>query len=242
MHLHPAATIPLVFLASSLFILPAATAQQAVPSNLIHTHAMAHARLANTVADATVGITEDGPTVAAVSKTLGERSQKLLTYLRAQHAERLVTNQVSVEPKTHTVKGGPDVIVGYTGRISVSFRTTADKASQLTTDALANGANTLDQVSFSPAEEETETARKNLAIEATRSALAQAEAVAKAVGGHVTAVRDIAVDPEGSFFRPMAMARQTMAAMKAQAGPPIATEAGDQEVSVIVNLDAVLAQ
>ena len=234
----------IVIFSSSTCAALAAAAQQGTctPTNLIHTHAIAHTRLANTVADAMVGISADGTTVAGVSKELGDRSQKLMAYLRSQHAERLATNQVSVEPKTHTVKGGPDVIVGYSGRISISFRTTAEKASELISRALANGANTLDQVSFSPTEAETEAARNNLAIEATKSALAQADAVAKAASGHVAGVRDIAVDPGGSFVRPMAvMQRMTDFAASAKAAP-IATEAGDEEVSVTVNVDAVLAQ
>ena len=212
-----------------------------VPLSLIHTHATAHTRLPNTVADVSVSIQTDGPTVAVVSKALGEKSQQLLTYLRAQHADRLATEQVSVDPKTHTPKGGPDQIVGYSGRTNITFRAPVDKVSQLITDALAHGANTLESVNFQPREEEAEAARRELATEATKTALAQAEAVAKAAGTHVASIHEITVDPNGTMvYRPMPMAVRALSDMKQAA--PIATESGEQEISITVNLDANIAQ
>jgi uncharacterized protein YggE len=212
------------------------------PLSLIHTHAVAHTRLPNTVADGVVGITADGATVAVVSKALSERSQKLMGFLRGQHAERLSTDQISVNPKMHTPKGGPDVIVGYTGSINVRFRTTVEKSADLISGALANGANTLEQVSFSPREEEIETARKTLAVEATKTAMDQAKAVAEAAGERVVSVHDLVVDPDGSTLRPMPMMQRSMAfAMDAKVAAPVAVEAGDQEVNITVNVDANIA-
>lgn len=220
----------------------AQTEAKSAQLSLIHTHATSHTRLPNTVADISVSIQTDGPSVAVVSKTLSEKSQQLLTYLRGQHADRLATEQVSVDPKMHTPKGGPDEIVGYSGRMNVTFRAPVDKVSDLITDALAHGANTLESVNFQPREEEAEAARRELATEATKTALAQAEAVAKAVGIRVTSIHQITVDPNGSFApRPMMMsARAFSPQLKAEA--PIATEAGDQEVSITVDLDANIAQ
>ena len=230
---------------AAVFSLPSVAQQAACPpSNLIHTHAVAHTRLPNTVADGVVGITTDGATVAAVSKALGERSQKLMGFLRGQHAERLSTDQISFDPKTHTVKGGPDVIVGYSGQVNVRFRTTVDKVSDLISGALANGANTLEQVNFSPREEEIETARRSLAVEATQTAMAQAKAVATAAGEHIASVHDIVVDPDGSTLRVMPMMERKAAfmPMAQSAVPQVATEAGDQEVSITVNIDVNIAQ
>ncbi len=211
------------------------------PASLIHTHAMAHIRLPNTVADGSVGISADASSVAAVTRELGLRSQKMMAFLRDHHGERLATQQISVEPKTHTVKGGPDQIVGYSGRMSVSFRTSVDAVSDLVSGALANGANTLDAVSFSPREEELDAARRSLAIEATRTAAAQADAVAKAAGEHVSSIHDISVDPEGTSLRMQDTVMRS--SLSASSQPmPMATQAGDQEISVTVNIDANIAQ
>ena len=240
---HTNATLRL-FLAFSMLIPFAAVsrAQTQAPGaslSLIQTHATAHTRLPNTVADISVSIQTDGPSVAAVSKTLAAKSQQLLTYLRTQHADRLATDQVSVDPKMHTPKGGPDEIVGYSGRMNVTFRAPVEKVSDFITDALAHGANTLGSVNFQPREEEAEAARRDLASEAAKTALAQAEAVAKAVGTRVTSIHQITVDPNGGFTpRPMMFADMKVAAPQAQ----IATEAGEQEVSITVNLEANIAQ
>ena len=228
---------------ATVFSLPSLAQQTTCPPlSLIHTHAVAHTRLPNTVADGVVGVTADGATVAVVSKALSERSQKLMMFLRGQHAERLSTDQISVNPKMHTPKGGPDVIVGYTGSINVRFRTTIEKSSDLISGALSNGANTLEQVSFSPREEEIETARKTLAVEATKTAMDQAKAVAEAAGERVASVHDIVVDPDGATLRPMPMMPRSVAfAMDAKVAAPVAVEAGDQEVSITVNVDANIA-
>jgi hypothetical protein len=214
----------------------------AAPLSLIHTHATAHTRLPNTIADVSVSIQTDGSTVAGVSKALAEQSQQLLTYLRSQHAERLATEQVSVDPKTHTPKGGPDQIVGYSGRSNVTFRAPINEVSDLITNALAHGANTLESVNFQPREEEAEAARRALATEATKTAMAQAEAIAKAVGIRVASIHEITVDPNGGYspIRPMMAMAQRMSV-----GGPLAkidTEAGEQEVSITVNLDVNIGQ
>ena len=55
---------------------------------------------------------------------LGRQAQALLGFLRTQDAERLRTEGTSSEPE---IRNQPDRIKGYTGRISVSFRTVPDQ-------------------------------------------------------------------------------------------------------------------
>ena len=122
--------------------------------------------------------------------------------------------------------------MGYTGSTTVSFRTTPAKAGDILSGVLENGANTIQQTSYAPSEEEQDKVRKELAQEATRTAVAQAEAVATAAGTHVIGVREVSVEPNG-IIRPMPMMR--MAAVNgAMAPPPIAAEAGEQDISVNV--------
>ncbi len=217
------------------------------PANLVSTHATAHRRLPNTVADVSVEIQTEAATVAALTKTLATRSQMLIAYLKREGAERLTTDQVNVNTKTHTVKGGRNQIVGYSGTIAVSFRTTPEKVSDLVTGALTQGANTLQQVSFAPREEEIDAARQELAAEATRTALAQAEAVTKAAGERVTGIREIVVDPENGV-RPLAdsyessRATSFAALAKPASPPPIATASGDQEVRMTVDMRVEIAK
>lgn len=234
---HTRLALAALFTSLALSPLPRAAAQQneltlPVNAGIVSTNATAHRRIPNTVADISVGIQTQGTDVKAVSRDLAERSQSLLDWLRSQGAERLATNQVSFQPQTHEEKSGQQKIVGYTGTTSVSFRTTPDKAGAILSGVLDHGGNTIDQTSYSPSEEEQDKARKELAQEATKSAVAQAEAVAAAAGTHVIGVREVNVEPS-NIIRPMPMMRMSAMAASAPA-PQMGTEAGEQDISVNV--------
>jgi uncharacterized protein len=227
----------------SLAVLPVrlARAQQSneltlpVNAGIVSTSATAHRRIPNTVADVSVGIQTQGADAASVSRDLAQRSQTLLEWLRGQGAERLATDQVSFQPQTHEEKSGQQKIVGYTGNTSVSFRTTPEKVGAILSGVLEHGANTIQQTSYAPKEEDQDKVRKELAQEATRTAVAQGDAVADAAGTHVIGVREVNVEP-GGIIRPMPMMRMQAIPVNGALSPPLATEAGDQDISVTVSV------
>lgn len=227
-----------LFTSLALSPLPFAHAQTSeltlpVNAGIVSTSATAHRRIPNTVVDISVGIQTQGTDVKSVSRDLAQRSQSLLEWLRGQGAERLATDQISFQPQTHEEKNGQQKIVGYTGSTTVSFRTTPAKAGDILSGVLDNGANTIQQTSYSPSEDEQDKVRKELAQEATKTAVAQAEAVATAAGTHVIGVREVNVEPSG-IIRPMPMMR--MQAMAAAPAPAMGTEAGEQDISVTVSV------
>jgi uncharacterized protein len=230
-----------LFTSVALFSAPLARAQQGneltlpVNAGLVSTSATAHRRIANTVADVSVGIQTQGADAASVSRDLAQRSQTLLEWLRGQGAERLATDQISFQPQTHEEKSGQQKIVGYTGSTTVSFRTTPEKVGAILSGVLDHGANTIQQTSYGPKEEEADTVRKELAQEATRTAVAQGNAVAEAAGTHVIGVREVNVEGSG-IIRPMPMMRMQSFEMKAAATPAMAGEAGEQDISVTVSI------
>jgi uncharacterized protein len=236
-----------LFTSVALFSTPLALAQQGneltlpVNAGLVSTSATAHRRIANTVADVSVGIQTQGADAASVSRDLAQRSQTLLEWLRGQGAERLATDQISFQPQTHEEKSGQQKIVGYTGSTNVSFRTTPEKVGAILSGVLDHGANTIQQTSYGPKEEEADKVRKELAQEATRTAVAQGEAVANAAGTHVIGVREVNVEPSG-IIRPM-MNRfvgglNTMAAP----APAMGAEAGEQDISVTVSIKLTVSR
>ena len=214
---------------------------------ILSTHAMAHRRLSNTVADISVGIETNGVTMAEVTRALARRSQSLMAYLKQGGADRLTTGQITIEPKIDGSKGSEgraDRIVGYTGTMSVNFRSPADKVSDLMSGALAQGANTLGQVVFTSREEDVDAARKELAAEATQLAMEQAASVATAAGSHIAGIREIDVDPQNATLD---YAKEAYSAPKARmmaglSAAPIATAAGDQDLSIAVNVQVEVAQ
>jgi hypothetical protein len=228
-----------LFLIAVLLWAPHSRAQQGneltlpVNAGIVSTSATAHRRIANTVADVSVGIQTQGADAASVSRDLAQRSQTLLDWLRGQGAERLATDQISFQPQTHEEKNGQQKIVGYTGTTSVSFRTTPEKVGAILSGVLEHGANTIQQTSYGPKEEEADKVRKELAQEATRTAVAQGDAVAEAAGTHVIGVREVNVEPSG-IIRPMPMMRMSMGAATKEV--PMAGEAGEQDISVTVSI------
>ncbi|AEU34797.1 SIMPL domain-containing protein [Granulicella mallensis] len=216
-------------------------------AHTLSTHAMAHRRLSNTVADVSVGIETNGASMAEVARVLATRSQSLMAYLKREGADRLTTGQISIEPKLDNSRGSEgraDRIVGYTGTMSVSFRSPADKVSDLMSGALAQGANTLGAVVFTSREEDVDAARKELAVEATHLAMEQAASVAKAAGSHIAGIIAIEVDPQNATldFAKASYAAPAAPAMAGLRAAPIATAAGDQDLSIAVNVQVEVAQ
>ena len=214
---------------------PTAAAGRQAPG-LITTHADAKRRLPNTVSDAVVSIEVHGRDLRTTASQLGRQSQSLLTFLRGQPTERLRTDGMSFDPETQELRGQPDRIKGYAGRLSVSFRTTPEQLPTLLAGCLENGATGLGQFGSSPREQEMEAARLEMVAEASQAALAQARAIATAVGQRIAGVDVVEVDPMPGVSINPAPLEYDLARASRPAPPvrPIATQAGDTSFSVTV--------
>ncbi len=221
---------------------PDAAAGPRIRPGIVSTHALSRRRLPNTVSDATVGIEVHGRDLRGTASALARQSQALLAFLRNQPTERLRTDGTSFEPEIQELRGQPDRIKGYAGRLTVSFRTTPDQLPGLLAGCLDNGATSLGQFGASPREEEVEAARREMVAEASQAALAQARTVADAVGQRIAGVELVEVDPV-SVSPAAAMAEYTpeRAARPAPPVPKIANEAGDSGLSVQVVMTLRLA-
>ncbi len=219
---------------------PCATAPQTC-ATLIYTHATAQSRIPNTAVDISVGITASGRDLPSVQRALAEKSSSLLAYLRAQKAQRLITTSVSFSPSVKSQKNAPDKTVGYDASSQVSFRTTPERAPDLLSGVLGHGANNIDSNTFTPTEEEVAAARAALSAEATRTAIAQAETIAKAAGMHVVAVRTVNVEADAGF-EPRARAFPMQMKALAAPAPPIEIAAGDQSLSMRVDVTIAAAR
>jgi uncharacterized protein len=245
-HSRPVAISAVLLFSLALLHPPLARAQQGneltlpVNAGIVSTSGTAHRRIPNTVADVSVGIQTQGADAASVSRDLAQRSKTLLDWLRGEGAERLATDQISFQPQMHEEKSGQQKIVGYTGSTSVSFRTTPEKVGAILSGVLDHGANTIQQTNYTPREEDEDKIRKELAQEATRTAVAQGNAVAEAAGTHVIGVREVNVEPSG-VVRPMPMMRMSATAMAAPT-PAMETQAGEQDISVTVSVKLTVSR
>lgn len=223
---------------------PANPAAGRVPRpGMINTHAQATRRLPNTVSDATVAIEVHGRDLRSTAAALARQSQSLLTFLRGQATERLRTAGTSFEPELQELRGQPDRIKGYTGRLTVSFRTAPDQLPALLAGCLDNGATSLGQFGASPRQEEIEAARRDMVAEATQAALAQARVIADTVGQRIAGVELVEVYPApGAMLEAVASPYLAeRAARPAPSMPQIASEAGDAGLSVRVVMSLRLA-
>lgn len=206
------------------------------PLGIITTHADAKRRLPNTVSDAVVSIEVHGRDLRATASQLGRQSQSLLAFLRGQPTERLRTDGMGFDPEIQELRGQPDRIKGYAGHLTVSFRTTPEQLPTLLAGCLENGATGLGQFGSSPREQEMEAARLEMVAEASQAALAQARAIATAVGQRIAGIDVVEVDPmPGASIAPMPLEYdQARAARPAPPVRPVATQAGDSNFSVTV--------
>ena len=221
-----------------------AAAPQRPRPGLITTHAEAKRRLPNTVSDAVVSIEVHGRDLRATASALGRQSQTLLTFLRGQPTERLRTDGMSFDPEIQELRGQPDRIKGYTGRLTVSFRTTPEQLPLLLAGCLDNGATGLGQFGSSPRENEIEAARQEMVAEAGQSALAQARAIVTAAGQKIAGIERAEVDPQPGTDLVLAASTSSVdrAARPAMAPVrPVATEAGDSTFTVVVVMTLRLA-
>jgi uncharacterized protein YggE len=213
-------------------------------ATLINTHATSRTRIPNTVVDVSLTITFNDKDLPTVQRTIGTKSTSLLGYLRAQQVQRLITTSVSFEPENRFKSGSLDKIIGYVGVLKVSFRATPDKTPDLLVGVLANGASSVDRVTFTPTEEEIAAARRQLLSDATKVALSQADSIAVAAGLKVISVRQINVENEGAAIQLYGLATNGFSGYedKARTRSPVQvdpdTSAGDQTLSITVNLVA----
>ena len=215
---------------------PCAQAPQTC-ATLIATRATSETRIPNTAVDVVVGVSASGKDLPDVQRVLATQANGLLAYLKGQKVERLITTGVSFAPDTRSQKNAPDKTVGYNGSEQVSFRTTPEKAPDILAGVLGNGANEIDSTTFTPTEQEIADARKKLSEDATKAAVAQADAIARAAEMHVVSIRNINVD--NGVVQPIRVSAGMMA-FQAAANAPVAmqTASGDQQLSVSVNITA----
>lgn len=212
---------------------PCATAPQSC-ATMINTHASATGRIPNTAADIMVAISVSDKDLASAQRALAERSTALLSYLRGEKVQRLLSSNVTFSPDLRPQKNGPEKTVGYLGNASVSFRTTPAKAPELLAGVLAHGADQIASTNFTPTEEEIAAARRELAGQATRDAIAEAESIAKAAGLHMVALRSVNVGGDLNLAPRMGVSMRMQAATAEAA--PIDTSPGDQSLSMRVDL------
>ena len=191
-----------------------------------------------------MGVSASGRDLPEVQRLLADQSNKLLAYLKGQQVERLITVFVNFNPDTRSQKSAPDKTVGYDGSARVSFRAKPEKIADLLAGVLANGANAIRSTRFTATEEDIAVARRKLSEDATKTAIAQAEAIAQAAGMKVVTIRNVNVDNSPDLQLQLASLTNGVyvdgftGGLSRNATSPIQAAAGEDQLSVSVNITA----
>lgn len=129
-----------------------------------------------TLAQVQLGVEAQGETAEAVQQDIAQRSSAVIELLRSQNVDKLQTAGIRLNPQ-YNYDGDRPRIVGYTGSNTVSFQMPTDEVGTLLDDAIAAGANQINNVSFVAADEALDAARDTALQAATADAQAQASVV-----------------------------------------------------------------
>jgi uncharacterized protein len=133
-------------------------------------------RITATKADVRLAVEERGVTDEEARLRMADRAQTLLDFLRRQEVERLETATLRLHPIYDYTRGDRDV-VGFQAMTVIRFRTNTADLDFVVGEAIARGANQVQDILFTAPDEEIEQARQEALRIATRLALQRAQTV-----------------------------------------------------------------
>lgn len=228
--------IAVLFLATSLALPSLPGAEPSPPERQILTvSATGTERIEATVADVRLAIEERGATDQEAREKMARRSNQLLAFLREQRVDRLKTTSLRLHPIYDYTKGAREV-VGFQAMSVIEFRSDAADVAHVLDEAIARGANQVQDLTFTAPEETIEEARQQALRSATRLALQRADTVLEELGQErrrIVRIHIGALD-SGPPFPPAP--RMEMRALAADStGTDV--EAGQPEITASVTLE-----
>jgi uncharacterized protein len=147
-----------------------------------------------------VGVTETAATADAARSAMNTATNKVIERLKALGIDekKIKTTNYNINPNYDYSRGGQGTITGYTASQSLEVEAESTDIAQQAIDASTQaGANVISGVQF----ELTETNRKELEMEATKKAIADAKEKAQEIAGlsgiKLGRVMNIQVNPAG---------------------------------------------
>ncbi|MEO1446858.1 MAG: SIMPL domain-containing protein [Cyanobacteria bacterium J06635_11] len=185
-----------------------------------------------TLAQVQLGVEAQGENAEAVQQDIAQRSSAVIELLRSQNVDKLQTTGIRLNPQYNYDDDRPR-IVGYTGSNTVSFQMPTDQVGTLLDDAIAAGANQINNVSFVAADEALDAARDIALQEATADAQAQANVVLSSLNLSSQEIVGIQVN-NATPPPPIPYAAQARLESAADVSTPV--EGGEQTIDARVTL------
>ena len=186
-----------------------------------------------TLARVRLGVTAQGENAEVVQQDIAKRSSAVIELLKSSNVDNLKTTGIRLNPQ-YTYNGSQPRITGYSGSNTISFEMPTDEVGTLLDDAIAAGANQINNVNFVAEDNAIDDARNIALQEATVDAQAQADAVLQSLNLSAQEIVGIqvnnAVPPTPRPF----VAQARLAEATADVSTPV--EGGEQTVNAKVTL------
>lgn len=134
--------------------------------------------------------------VADVQQALADKTQAVLTKIRSFDVAKLETDQMQIHPRYST--GKPRLLLGYQGRMTISFETTALKAGKIIDSSIQAGANRLEGIQLKASDEKIEAARIESLKKASQDALKEANVVLESLNLKLKSVVQVNIQNQGN--------------------------------------------
>jgi uncharacterized protein len=179
-----------------------------------------------------LGVQAEGSTAEKVQDELRGKVNRLIETLKAASVKDLQTTSVQLYPRYRSVKDS-QVLDGFTGQNSVSFRVPVAKSGEILDAAVRAGANQVGGIQFDIARSEAEKARSQALKDAVQDARKQGQDVLEALGLQIKEIRSIQAE-SGGAEQPRPYEAQFAKAADASSTPVIG---GSSKVTASVTLE-----
>lgn len=197
--------------------------------SLLSVNGQATTSLETTVAEIRFGVEVEGKKADAVEADLSTRMNALLAALKNKNVQKIERSSFSIQPEYSNQN--PPEIKNYRGRGEIAVSVERERAGEFISEALANGANKVNQIELKAGEEALQKGRQEAIALACQRALESAKSAFKALSLEMDEVVSVELNAQPTFPTPWRGQAVSFAAKNA----PVELE-GAQEVDAQVQL------
>jgi hypothetical protein len=224
-------TLTIAFFLSLVLLINPVMAQEKVLSTLTVT-GQGTERIPTTLTQVQLGVEIQAKTAEQVQQQVAKRTSSIVDLLRTRKVERLQTTGINLQPN-YKYDNNQQMLVGYVGTNTVSFRHQTEQIGSILDDAVTAGATRIDGISFTATDEAIAIAKKAALRQATQDAQEQANAVLEALNLTAKEIISIQLD-QANLPEPKMMQTQKLAMAQAADMTPVI--GGEQTVQASVTL------
>lgn len=197
--------------------------------SLLSVGGQATTSLETTVAEIRFGVEVEGKKADAVEADLSTRMNALLASLKSKNLQKIERSSFSIQPEYSNQN--PPEIKAYRGRGEIAVTVDRLSAGEFITQALANGANKVNQIELKAGEEALQKGRQAAIALACQRALESAKSAFQALSLEMDEVVSVELNAQPTFPTPWRGQAVSFAAKNA----PVELE-GAQEIEAQVQL------